>query len=706
MRGEAGVSRQVVWQGVRQMKRVTCSFSGTKISVLRVFVLAAAIVFGLLALGAYEAGEQADGLLALGAYGAGGQADGLLALGACEAGGQADGFLTLRAYGAEVPTYMVPASGDTRGETDRKAFNKIAKEHYNEEKVIVFESGKTYYIDATLHLPNDTTIKADGATVRQVSKGYPIFINAYFPKSRDTFYQGIMSKEGPSQSVGGYNRCRNITIDGGTFIDVYEPADDDPAGKFEGYKHGFSNFQFIHGKNITVKNCTIQNNYNGHFIELAGIDGVLISNVKFNGTYVGDSTNEVIQIETTYNESVSPSGAPWDGTPTKNVTIENCTFDVKGSPRGIGTNGDCAKSYSNINIINNTISARDYAIRIVNCDGGKIAGNEIKNGYNSFIGARNMDYQPLERPSDVWKRLFGAGRYDTMKAIVDEGFSATGGTVVIATGSGFKDALAASGLAGIYRAPVVLTDGRNLSSQAEAVLKRLKPAKVYVAGGSFAVKDKVLDDIKRVTGVSPERLFGQTSSGTSASLAIEGKGFWKDSTAIIATNRSFKDALSVAPISYAKGYPILLADNGQSLSLEVIDALKLLEIKKVIIVGGRAAVTENVEKQLKTLNISISERLAGANGVATSAAIAKWGISKGMSVNKMGVATSQNYPDALAGAALCGYNNAILVLADDDAIGNATFPRDYKSSIKRGYVFGGSFAVGIGTWNTLVQSVA
>ncbi len=611
---------------------------------------------------------------------------------------------------AEVPTYTVPASGDASGESDRKAFNKIAKDHYNEQKVIVFQPGKTYYIDATLHLPNDTTIKADGATIRQVSKGYPIFISAYFVKSKDSFYQDAMNKLGLGSSkggyeVGGYNRCKNITIDGGTFIDVYEPAADDPQGKFEGYKSGFSNFQFLHGKNITIKNCTITNNYNGHFIEVAGIDGVVISNVKFNGTYVGDSTNEVIQIESTSNSSVSPSGAPWDGTPTKNVTIENCVIEVKDAPVGIGTNGDCIKAYSNINIINNTIAAKNYAIRLVKCDGGKVVCNTIKNGYNSFIGATNMDYQPVERDSKTWKRLYGTGRYDTMKAIVDEGFKSTGGTVIVATGSGFKDALAASGLAGLYRAPVVLTDGSNLSSQAEEILRRLKPSKIFVAGGDFAVKDGVLSRIRSVTGVSPERLFGKTSSGTSASLALQGKGKWKDSTAIIATNKSFKDALSVAPIAYAKGYPILLADNGKNLSLDVIDAIKELGIKKAIIVGGTAAVTTDVEKQLKGLNVTISNRLAGSNGVATSAAIAKWGISKGMSANKMGVATSKNYPDALAGAALCGYNNAILVLADDDAITNATFPRNYRSSIKTGYVFGGKFAVGICTWNTLEQSV-
>lgn len=330
----------------------------------------------------------------------------------------------------------------------------------------------------------------------------------------------------------------------------------------------------------------------------------------------------------------------------------------------------------------------------------------------SELSISNHDYMPTNDSTSGsvssvnWKRLAGNGRYDTMKAIVDEGFVQTGGTVVIATGTGFKDALAASGLAGLDDAPVVLTDGKNLSTQARDILTRLRPSKVYVAGGSFVVKDDVLTQIRTATGVTPRRIAGANSAATSAQLALEGRGRWKDNTAIIATNKSFKDALSVAPIAYAKGYPILLADNGKSLSNDVLNALKTLGIKQVIIVGGTGAVSTTVEGQLREINISVRTRLAGENGVKTSAAIATWGIQNGLSANKMGVATSQNYPDALAGAALCGFNNAVLVLADDKAMTNTTFPTPYKLSIKTAYVFGGKSAVGDKTLNQLKASVA
>ena len=306
--------------------------------------------------------------------------------------------------------------------------------------------------------------------------------------------------------------------------------------------------------------------------------------------------------------------------------------------------------------------------------------------------------------TEVWERLYGTGRYDTMQAIVKAGFKSTGGTVVVATGASFKDALAAAGLAGIYKGPVILTDGKSLSSQARTELVRLKPARVYVAGGTFAVSETVFNRIKKLTGADVERVSGANSCATSAGLALAGQGSWSD-TAIIATNKSFKDALSAAPLSYALHMPIFLSDNGKSLSSEVLSAMKTCRIKKVIIVGGSLAVSTNVETQLGNNNITNIRRIGEQTAVQTSAAIAKEGISRGLGADNMGVATSQNFPDALAGAAFCGYNRSVLVLADDKAMYNTSFPTAYKHLIKKGYVFGGPGAVGDKTMKALEAAV-
>ena len=150
------------------------------------------------------------------------------------------------------------------------------------------------------------------------------------------------------------------------------------------------------------------------------------------------------------------------------------------------------------------------------------------------------------------------------------------------------------------------------------------------------------------------------------------------------------------------GWPILLADNGSSLNNDVINALKTCKISEVIIVGGKLAVTEGVENRLKAAGIKIKTRWSGDNAVKTSIKIAEEGIALGLSPDKMGIATSQNYPDALAGAALCGKNRSVLLLADDKAMAGVSFPAKYKTKINRAYVFGGTFAVGVKTFTHLV----
>ncbi len=389
---------------------------------------------------------------------------------------------------------------------------------------------------------------------------------------------------------------------------------------------------------------------------------VPVTGIKLNSTNETLTKNSTLKLTPT----VSPSNATDKGVTLTSSNTSVATVDGNGNVKAVNPG--------------------TATITVKTKDGGKTANCKI-----------TVD--------EIWKRLWGQGCYDTMKAIIDEGFTKTGGTVVVATGTNFQDALAASGLAGLENAPVVLTDGKTLSTQAKDVLKRLKTKKIYVAGGPYAVSEKVVSSIKSATGTAPKRLYGQDSADTSAKLALAGKGRWKDGTAIIATNRSFYDAMSIAPIAYAKNYPGLLASNGTSLNKSVTDAMKKLGIKNVIIVGGKAAVTDNVEKQLKSAGMKIKTRLWGNNAVETSKKIAEWGIKNGLNANKMGVATSQNFPDALAGAALCGKNRSVLVLADDQANLNATFPKAYKKTISRGYVFGGKYAVGEKTLNTLENSV-
>ena len=115
-----------------------------------------------------------------------------------------------------------------------------------------------YTIRNLIKVFDNTELVAEGATITQKKKGKGLLINAR--------YEG--SKYGEPNA--SYNSCKNITIDGGTWIGQTAPSTAKEL-KDNGCYVGYSNFMFLHGKNITIKNLTIKNNYNGHLIEFGGI---------------------------------------------------------------------------------------------------------------------------------------------------------------------------------------------------------------------------------------------------------------------------------------------------------------------------------------------------------------------------------------------------------------------------------------------------
>ena len=527
--------------------------------------------------------------------------------------------------------------------------------------------------------------------------------------------------------------ARDITVSDCTFINV-----SDGVGT-----HYFktATATIAHSDHIKVTGCTFIN-LSGRAVNAYSTDNITVEGCtatdcssfvaarEASGTISGNTVNST-KVHTAHNS--------WDDG--QGIIILDCPEDLPGNGFTISDNSIYNTAHYGIWVARVKVSGSDTHTSHAIVRGNTVYGTkseeinqssgdktklydilvganctaEITNNNVGLRGVHNFSQLKVTLSNNTtrdtagkWQRLYGAGRYDTMKTIVQTGFQETGGTAIVATGTNFKDALAAAGLAGLSDAPIILTDGKNLSSQAKAELTRLKPSKIYIAGGTFAISDNVMNQIKTVTnttiGETLIRLAGPNSSGTSAELALAGKGNWS-TTAVIATNKSFKDALSVAPLAFAGKMPIFLADNGQSVSSAVLNAMKDCEIQDVIIVGGKAAVSENVEKQILDagFNFIKENRLWGNTGVETSAAIAKYGIDHlGMSADNMGVATSQNYPDALAGAAFCGHKNSVLVLADDKAMKNANFPANYKDTITKGYVFGGSFAVGVKTFTYLV----
>ncbi len=332
-----------------------------------------------------------------------------------------------------------------------------------------------------------------------------------------------------------------------------------------------------------------------------------------------------------------------------------------------------------------------------------------------------------------WCRIWGETALDTMQAVLnvekDDGAFADKreGFVIIATSDGYWDALAAAGLAGMYDAPVLITPTNKLCEQAKEELKRLMPDHVLVVGGKAAISEAVFGELEGMSNKrSVERIEGKTAADTAVEIfnwcvspdtTYKPTQTWGD-TAIIATSNGYWDALSVAPAAFAKRYPIFLtsyepAVGGQVLNANAYDTITAGNFKKIIIVGGEAAVSDFVRGQLCSEAYEQDQivRIAGKTALDTSMKIVEWEIGPDidMEVTHMMVATSNGYWDAITAAPVAGKLNSVLALVDQygehmQAYDITTMQE--KTSVDVGYILGGRMALSEAVSNYIESSAA
>jgi hypothetical protein len=257
--------------------------------------------------------------------------------------------------------YVISPEGDNNDQVIQKC---LISNGDNGVK-ITFLPG-TYPLIYTLKVFNNSTIIATGATFIQQTDGKGFLINARFDGSPY------------GNGSAGYTSCENITIDGGTWIGSSQPDKTRPL-KSNGFYVGYCSMDFLHGQNITIKNASFMNNYNGHFIEFGGIQNGKIINCNMDmpgSVYVGESNNEAIQLDNTYGKENSPVGSPWDDTACQNITIQKCNIKYT---RGIGTNCNGNTPFVNIKILNNNItSTNDEGVNAYDIKGLTVSNNIIK----------------------------------------------------------------------------------------------------------------------------------------------------------------------------------------------------------------------------------------------------------------------------------------------------------------------------------------
>ena len=306
-------------------------------------------------------------------------------------------------------------------------------------------------------------------------------------------------------------------------------------------------------------------------------------------------------------------------------------------------------------------------------------------------------------------RLAGANRFETAQMITTETFGDGANVALLVNGMNYPDALAASYLAGITGSPVLLTEPTVLSDGILETLEALGTNGVYAIGGEAAIATAVLDEL-RAAGYVVDRIAGENRYSTARQVAeLAGPepigDFMAGDAAIVVSGLGFADALAAGPMAAAHGMPVLLT-TPEALHPDAENALLDLDIEQVLIVGGTAAVSDDVLRRIFSLGIDV-RRIAGPTRQETAARVAAVSVGElQFPADRVLLARSDNPADALAGGIRGGTVLAPILLTqsvDELGVATADFIRANRDTVAVVEALGGTAGISDAALGTAVE---
>ena len=237
-------------------------------------------------------------------------------------------------------------------------------------------------------------------------------------------------------------------------------------------------------------------------------------------------------------------------------------------------------------------------------------------------------------------RVFGLDRYETAAAV--GAIWQEAGTVFVATGAKFPDALAAGAAASAYGVPVLLVRPDSVPESTRLLLERLAPTTIVLAGGPAAISVAVEDQLRALTGSTIEREGGLDRYETADLLTGDAWDGYLSDRVWVASGRDFADPLIASTAAAVFGDAFVLIDGLRPLPEYTKSRLASLAPSLITVVGAEEAFTSVALDELRT--ISTVSIVSDADVTARSVAV--W---EGLDVSEWAaLATVSNFPDALS----------------------------------------------------------
>lgn len=299
----------------------------------------------------------------------------------------------------------------------------------------------------------------------------------------------------------------------------------------------------------------------------------------------------------------------------------------------------------------------------------------------------------------TFDRIAGPDRYDT-SALTAKTFGASDNAILASGVAGSTvDALSSAYLAGVKKAPVLLTQKDTTPKSVLDQLAANKVKNIFVVGGASVISDAQIGTLTNA-GYIVTRVSGADRYGTSAAV-IKAAGAPTGKTALLASGTVFPDALGAGSLSYAADVPLAIT-NPLTLSPQTLTALKATGVTNVVIVGGPGTVKPTVVGELVTAGFTVDPTsLAGEDRSETSTMLAAYEMTKfpqffdGTGANVASGTPILDGVDALGGAARSGQEGRpLLITANTKNAGTIpAYLTKNSSKLEKGTIFGGLGAV-------------
>ncbi len=216
----------------------------------------------------------------------------------------------------------------------------------------------------------------------------------------------------------------------------------------------------------------------------------------------------------------------------------------------------------------------------------------VSNGVVSILKAKGLSVE----------RIGGADRYETATMIARRiaGITGGGGTVYIARGDAYPDALSLSPLAYAQKAPILLTEPQSLNSRTRSQLDTGGYRAARIAGGALAVGYGVESKI-RAYAPDTVRWGGDNRFEVAVTCATQGVAQGSNSWVYVGVARGdgFADALGGGAAAGSRRGVVLLTTTAR-LNAETSNAMNAHagEIRECDVYGGTVAVSTTTYEQI------------------------------------------------------------------------------------------------------------